>query len=110
MQVPEVIIFRRARVLRADRDPGVGGDGVGATVGSAGRSVVAWIEEFLVGSIRSLDSLVRDRVLLEGKGTDQAAAAVWQIAGPGPDIRFGVPLARHHLWLARCLQRRHRRG
>ena len=102
VQLPEVVNFRPARVLRADRDPGLGGDG--AAVGSAGRSVVAWIEKFLVGSIRSLGSLVRDRVLLEGKGTDQKAAQRKQIAGPGPVVRFGDPLPRHHLRIARGLQ------
>ena len=104
VQVPEVIVFRRARVLRADRDPGLGGDGVSAAVGSAGRSVLAWIEVFLVGSIRSLGSLVRDRVLLEGKGTDQKAAHRKQIAGSFPVVRFGNPLPSRHLRVARGLQ------
>ena len=98
VQLPEVIIFRRARVLRADRDPGLGG--AGGAVGRAGRSVVAWIEEFLVGSIRSAGSLVRDRVLLEGKGTE---AHRKQIAGSFPVVRLGNPLSRH-LRVARGLQ------
>ena len=101
VQVPEVIVFRRARVLRADRDPRLGGDGVSAAVGSEGRSVVAWIEKFLVGSIRSAGSLVRDRVLLEGKGTE---AHRKQIAGSFPVVRFGNSLPSRHLRVARGLQ------
>ena len=101
MQVPEVIIFRRARVLRADRDPGLGGDGVSAAVGSAGRSVLAWIDQLLVGSVRSAGSLVRDRVLLKGKGTE---AHRKQIAGSFPVVRLENPLPSRHLRVARGLQ------
>ena len=72
LQLPEVGIFRRARVLRANRDPGLGGAGA---VGGAGPAVAAWMVHVLLRSIGSLGSRMCDRLLLEGKVGDQAAAA-----------------------------------
>jgi hypothetical protein len=84
----EVIIG--GRFLRADRDPGLGGDG--ATVGSAGRSMLAWIVGMkLQKRVATKSSIATCAVLLKGKGTDQKAAQRKQIAG-GPVVRFGGTL------------------